>query len=140
MKILKKCLEIAYSLYSTKHPIRAFHISFFIHRNRIAAIGINNKKTSPVNLHNPKINESGQRIDVTKYTCSELNSFLKIRNKTNIPYNKLTLINVRIDRNGKIRNSCPCKSCMSLIDFMGVKDVYYTNNFGSFVKLKEENI
>jgi len=65
-------------------------------------------------------------------TCSEWVCLNKIKKTTNIDYNKLILVNVRIDREGSVRNSRPCKSCESLLKALQPKKVYYTNDNGEF--------
>jgi hypothetical protein len=72
------------------------------------------------------------KILETKTTCAELDLFLRLKNKTNIPYNKLRIVNVRLDKNLKIRNSKCCRSCKSLIDYMKPKSMYYTTEEGIF--------
>lgn len=110
-----------------KAPTRCQHFSFIFHKNKLITIGKNSKKSNPTNIKNPKINEDGQKIK-NKYTCSELHAFIKFKNTTNIPFNKVNLVITRIDRNGKIRGSKPCTSCQNLLNFLNIKEIYYTTD------------
>lgn len=129
-----KCLEVSGALWSKDHPIRSFHISFLFYKNRIVSIATNDKKTNPLNLRNPKINEFGINVSDTKYSCSEMRAFLKVRNTTNIPFHKLTLVNVRLNRNREFGFARPCVSCENLIKFCNIRKVFYTNELGNFVE------
>lgn len=46
----------------------------------------------------------------------------------------LTLLNIRIDRSGRVRQSKPCKGCMDMIEKAGFAEVLYTDEFGSVVR------
>jgi hypothetical protein len=39
-------------------------------------------------------------------------------------------VNVRIDRAGKIRLSKPCKGCSALIQYCGLREIWYTDDTG----------
>jgi hypothetical protein len=46
------------------------------------------------------------------------------------------MVNVRIDLNGKIRNSKPCPFCQNLLKFLDFREVWFTNDSGGFEKYK----
>lgn len=49
-----------------------------------------------------------------------------------------SLLVVKISRKEeRLSNAHPCEMCMQLMDFIGIKDVYYSNENGEIVKLKE---
>ena len=123
------------ALYEPLSESRCQHLSIAVYKNRIVSIAKNNKKTSPINLLNPKFDRDGQNISGIKGSCSELNALKKIKRMTNIPFEKITLYVTRVNRNKQISMSRPCFSCCSLLDFEGIKDVFYTNNLGEFEKL-----
>jgi hypothetical protein len=113
------------ALRETNAETRCQHFSFIFHKNKLITIGKNSKKSNPTNIKNPKINQEGKRIK-NKYTCSELHAFIKFKNMTNIPFGKVNLVVTRIDRNGRIRGSKPCTSCQNLLNFLNLKEIYYT--------------
>lgn len=127
MKTLNKSVELAQALFNPeKHIPRCFVASFGWYKNRIIGVGINSIKSNPINLRNPLFcRRTGDFIDKNS-TCAELSLFLKIKNTTNIDFNKITIINVRLTRDGKIGNSKPCLSCKSLISFCEPKNLFYS--------------
>lgn len=129
-----KLIEISRALNDPKRELRNFHTSFLLFKNKIVAIGVNQDKTHPINLRNKKFDRDGNDISGSKGTCSELNAFLKLRNKTNIQSKKCSLVNIRIDRNNNLNFARPCQSCVSLLKFLEIKDVYFSNWDGNFIK------
>lgn len=123
--LLNKCVALTKALREPNAETRCQHFSFIFHKNKLITIGKNSKKSNPTNIKNPKINQEGKRIK-NKYTCSELHAFIKFKNMTNIPFGKVNLVVTRIDRNGKIRGSKPCTSCQNLLNFLNLKEIYYT--------------
>lgn len=134
MNKFEKSKEISFALFEKERDFsqRCNHFSFVFYKNRLISIARNSYKTHPINLYNPKYGTSGANISSSKGSCSELNAFIKIRNLTNIPFNKLTLINIRINNNGEIALARPCSSCFSLIQWLSPKEVFYSTNLGEF--------
>lgn len=133
--IINKVKEIAFAFDKEQFPGRALHLSFLIYKKHIIAIGQNSKKTHPINLKNKKITKDGTDISKFRGTCSEWNALNKLKRLTNIPAERCILINIRINKQNKIRNSRPCCSCLSLLSFFGVPLIYYSNENGKFQKL-----
>jgi deoxycytidylate deaminase len=126
-----KVVDISRALTLKDSPLRCQHFSFILYRNRIISIGQNSKKTSPKNLRNKHFSRSsGKDISHNKGTCSELAAIVKLKNTTNIDFKKCVLINVRIDKKGKMNNSKPCGSCRSLLSYFSFKKVFYTSPEG----------
>jgi hypothetical protein len=128
---LKKSLEMAYAEYDYDYDMRVQIFSFGWYKNKIICIGKNKNKTHPLNITKNPIYFDDKILE-TKTTCAELDLFLKLKRKTNIPYNKLKIVNVRLDKNMNIRNSKCCRSCASLITYMKPKSIYYTTDNGNF--------
>ena len=114
-----------------------FHVSFVTWKGKVVAVGLNNKKTHPINLKNPKISKEGENVCTHKHTCSELNAFVKLKNLTNVPFHKCSLVNIRILKNGTFGNALPCQSCESLISYLNLKTVHYTDSAGNLVEYGE---
>ncbi len=133
-KLFDKSIELARALYQKDFELRTQHFSFIFYKNRIITVGQNNNKTNPINKKNPKFNREGFDITDQKKTCSELTALRELKNKTNIAFNKVKMVNVRIGQKGIIMNSRPCFSCSSLLKHFGPKEIYYTNNNGIFEK------
>ena len=128
--MFNKSLEIANALWEKDCKIRCQVFSMAFWKSRLLAVSKNNARTHPLNLRNP-IYFNGIRYD-DKGSCAELNLFIKLRNTTNIPFSKITIVNVRLDRNKRIAMSRPCISCSNLIKYLAPKNVYFTNEYGEF--------
>ncbi len=130
----QKYVEIFKALVPPKEEwlMRNFHATFAIWGNKLIAIGINKNKTHPLNLKNRKKNSSGMDYSDSKFSCSELVCLNMVRRKTDIAFNKITLLNFRQNREGKLAMAKCCKGCESLVSFLGVRKVYYTNDSGEF--------
>ncbi len=133
---LEKCVNLTKALRETDSKLRCQHFSFIFHKNRIITIGKNSNKSNPTNQKNPKTGLNGELVK-DKYTCSELNAFIKFKNLTNIDFTKTNLVTTRIDRNGKIRNSKPCTSCQNLIKFLNPKKTFYSVDSNGDNKFEE---
>lgn len=127
MNKFQKSVELARALFNpNKHEPRCFVASFGWYKNRIIGIGINSIKSNPINLRNPLFcRRTGNFIEKTS-SCAELMLFLKIKNTTNIDFDKISITNVRLTRDGKIGNSKPCNSCESLCRFLKPRNLFYT--------------
>lgn len=135
IKILEKIKEIAFAFDKNSFSSRNLHLSFLIYKNRIISIGQNSKKTHPINLRNRKISKDGIDISSFRGSCSEWNALLRLKNLTNIPARKCSLVNIRINKNNEIRMSRPCYSCLRLLAFYDITDVCYSNERGGFERL-----
>lgn len=50
-----------------------------------------------------------------------------------------SMLVVKISRaEERLGNACPCEMCRKLMDYIGIKNVFYTNEEGEIVKLKED--
>ena len=136
MKIFDKIKEIAFAFDKDSFPGRSLHLSFIIYKKRIIAIGQNSKKTHPINLRNPKISKEGVDISSFRGVCSEWSALRQLKNLTNIPAKKCSLINIRINKLNEIRNSRPCNSCVPLLLFFGIDNIYYSDETGEFKRLE----
>lgn len=132
---LQKSLDLSFSLFDIDYGLRVQVFSFGWHGSKLIAIGRNKNKTHPLNRRNKLIFKDTGKVHLEKKICAELDLALKIKRKTNIDYKKITIVNVRLDRNGNICNSKPCRSCESLIEYIGPRSIYYTNTEGKFEKL-----
>lgn len=106
-----------------KHPeLNNFpHWSFVVVDSKIISTGVN-QKTSP-----PKYFGYHNLIDPTfipKYH-SELRAIKKAKIK-----NSFSLINVRLNKFGEIKNSMPCLKCKNILIEFNCKTVFYSTELG----------
>ena len=130
----QKYIDLSLALFDPNYPLRCQHFTFVTKNGgKILAIGRNQNKFHSLNIKNPGICKNGDFF--TKLSiCSEFSALNRIKNTTQIKYNKLILFNIRIDRNKKICLSRPCNSCKSLLNWLGIKKIYYTDENGHFIK------
>lgn len=130
MREFQRSIEYARADFDYNFVVRCQVWSFAWYKGRILAVAKNDNKTHPLNLIN-KLNFSDGNTHFTKGKCAELVLFLRLKNKTNVSFSKITIINVRIDKNGNVCMARPCVSCKNLIAFMKPKAVYFSNDTGS---------
>lgn len=119
---LKEYLKLAYPI-CLSIPRQKKHVSIIIHKNRIVSVGTNSFKT------HPKAKKIGYHFEEMH---SELEAFQRV--PYNIKKKKLTLVNVRFNRFGKLRMSRPCELCTPWCKEI-FNEIYYTTNEG-LVRMK----
>ena len=126
MKIFSKVVEVSHALLN-EHPSlhRCRHFSFIVSGNRILKIGFNRSKTHPINLKYNYVNKRGEYMGDQVGIHSEMDAVIKF-GESNCA--GLTMINTRIDRNGKLAMSKPCRGCMHMLSHLNFNSVYYFDN------------
>jgi len=101
-------------------PLRCKHFSFIVLRNKIISVGYNTTRTNPM----------AEKFEYEYPTThSELAAILNLQMPPSvIRYCKL--INVRIDKDGKLMLSRPCKHCMRLLQTFVFDEVWYSEPDG----------
>lgn len=105
--------------------MRTSHVAFLIKKGKIVHIGWNKNKTHPYNLYHPY-------HDGNVGLHAELDVCLKSGLEALCDYK---MVVIRIDREGKMCNSRPCRGCQSLIKQMGLDEVWYSDIGGNIVKM-----
>lgn len=128
-----KIIEVSYALIN-KHnaDLRCRHFSFIMDKNKIISIGLNSLKTHPKNLKYNYVNKLNQNISDIVGTHSELSAVIKLGEED---CSGLTLVNTRINRNNELDFSAPCSGCLDMIKQLNFKNVYFSNNSGTFDKV-----
>lgn len=127
-----KAIELSRAMYDPNFPLRCQHFSFIFYKNTLVSVGRNSPKTTPINILNQPLNR--ENVIHYKGSCAEWNSVNRLKNLTNIPFNKCILINTRINRNGEIAYARPCLFCCNLLRFIDLRGVYYTGYSGELVR------
>lgn len=123
--LINRICSIAYTICPTNREMRSSHVAFLLKRSKIVHIGWNKCKTHPYNLRHPY-------HDGTTYRHAELDVLFKSGKEFLYGYK---LIVIRIDRNGKICNSRPCRGCQSVIKQFGIDEVWHSNANGSIIQM-----
>jgi hypothetical protein len=111
---------------------RCRHFTFIVDGSRIVCTGTNTRKTHPANLMYSYVNRKMEPISSFVGTHSEMRAVLSLGLDK---CRGLTLVNVRVDRNGKLALSKPCVGCMDMIEKAKFGVVFHTDNNGQFVRL-----
>lgn len=113
-----RCVELA-----TKSTFRTRHGCVVVHGGKIIGSGFN------INLKHPMI----KQFNELKTLHAEMIAIMRVKNKRLLKDSALFV--TRISPKGKSIMSKPCCICMNVIKSFGVKDIYYTNEDGNWVKL-----
>lgn len=107
-----------------------------VYKGNLLAIGHNSYKTSPVQREYNKL----RNFDVDNWTNSlhaEIHALNKVKN-LDIDFSKVNLYIYRQWKSGKSALARPCPACMRMIKDMGIKNIYYTTEYGyCYEKIKD---
>ena len=103
-----------------KHYI---HYSFAVVDGSVYVVGTNKSAVPSVHLG------YNQRVPEPKIH-SELDAYKKLRKIVPIGKVQWSLINVRLNRSGEMKNSRPCHVCQEWLSQVGCTEVYYTTEAG----------
>lgn len=112
---------------------RCRHFSFVFDGTRLVSMGTNSRKTHPANLDFGYVSRKSRPISGIVGTHSELKATLRAGMGR---CRGLTLVNTRVNRNGRLDNSRPCRGCMDVIRRAGFLEVYYTDKKGEFRRME----
>ena len=134
MKILKKALKLSFERFRPNSFQRRYHFTIAFDVNKPILICQNN----PIKV-NHKAYRIGQQFNIKTYqdfpyVHSESHLISKLLDRYNSIDTNLSIVNVRINRQGIILLSKPCKNCQKILDAVGLKKVYWSideNTFGS---------
>ena len=99
-----------------------------VYKRHIISVGFNSNKTHPIQ----KIyNRERFAEDCTPHSLhAEITALVFLKDRKDIKWSDVDLYIYRENRNGELRMSKPCKSCMALIKELGIKRIHYTTNDG----------
>lgn len=140
MKILNKALKLSYDRFNPNSFQRRYHFTIAFDVNKPILICQNN----PIQLSN-KAYRIGQQFNIKTYqdfpyVHSESYLISKLLDRYNSIDTNLSIVNVRINRQGIILLSKPCENCQKILDAVGLKKVYWSidkNTFGCMNEIIE---
>lgn len=125
------CREIA----KTSDYNRARLGAIVVEGKRIISTGNNQKKTRPLQ-HKYNIYRDFQNyVDSIAYQHAEIAAISPLIGKE-IDWSKVSIYVYRIKKDGSPGCSKPCKACAQLIKDLGIRTVYYIDDFGRYIKEK----
>ena len=123
--LISQCLSIA-KKHNNTHPNKNswHHFCFIIQDNKLIEWGFN-RRGKPLNGHgympHQMVHAENDAYKKAKGIMDKRESF--------------EIINIRLNRRGELRNSFPCKCCMSYLKFFGCNKIWFTTNVG-FAKME----
>ena len=132
-RIVDKSVQLSLSLfpqaYSKKRGYRTFHFAFGCKKNELLAIGQNDPdKPSGKALKFARMFNTRQTM-AYPYLHAEIDVVSRLWGKVHID-NNIKIVVVRLNKTGQLQNSKPCKSCKTVLDALGVEDVWWSTNEG----------
>lgn len=112
---------------------RCRHFTFVFRGYRLLSVGVNSPKTHPRNLLYRYVGRGEVDIAPVVGTHSEMNAVLRLGDEDP---RGLTLVNTRVNRNGKLDNSRPCLGCTDMLRRLGFGRVFHTVKGGDFVRME----
>ena len=132
-KIVVKTIKRAYQNWKPNPLIRCYHYAAAFDGNKMIAFAKNN----PIKF-NAKAYHMGEmfNIDTYKeypYPHAESDLISKLLHRYNSIRTDWSIVVLRINREGKILLSKPCKNCQKILDALELKNIYYSDNDGNFI-------
>lgn len=132
MKIIEESFDIAQSLLpkaknSRYSKNKFFHFAFGYNNKKLLGIGQNNPDkthTKALRLHD----KFGIKTEYP-YFHAETDLISKLWNKYYID-NRLSVVVIRLNKNGKLRTSKPCKRCNKILSSLGIEKIIWSVNDG----------
>jgi hypothetical protein len=132
MKILKKAIKLSYDRFKPNPFQRRYHFTIAFDVNKPILICQNN----PIKI-NHKAYRIGQQFNIQTYqdfpyVHSESHLVSKLLDRYNSIDTNLSIVNVRINRQGIVLLSKPCENCQKILDAVGLKRVYWSMDKNTF--------
>jgi hypothetical protein len=132
MKILKKAIKLSYDRFNPNPFQRRYHFTIAFDGNKPLLIAQNN----PLKI-NHKAYLIGKKFNINTYqefpyVHSESHLISKLLDRYNSIDTDLSIVNVRINRQGIVLLSKPCKNCQKILDAVGLNKIYWTVSGNKF--------
>lgn len=134
MKIIKRAIRLSYARFDPNPYQRRYHFAIAFDNNKPILIAENN----PIKIDN-KAFKIGKRFNIKQYkeypySHAESHLVSQLLDRYNTIRSDLSLVVLRINRQGRILMSKPCENCQRILDAVGLNKVYWSidsNTFGS---------
>jgi len=140
MKIIVKTIKKAYKYWEPNPLIRCYHYAAAFDGNKMIEFAWNDP-----NNFDSKAYKIGQRFNIDTYKeypylHAESHLVSKLLHRYNSICSNWSIVVLRINREGRILLSKPCKKCQKILDAVDLKKIYYSDNFGNFVSAKPKRL
>lgn len=134
MKIIDKAIKLSYDSFTPNEFQRRYHYAIAFSGKKPILVCENN----PIKI-NSKAYKMGKRFNIQTYKefpyiHAESHLVSKLLDRYNEIDDDLSIVVLRINRQGKILLSKPCDNCQKILDAVGLHRVYWSidrNTFGS---------
>ena len=132
-KIIAKTIKKAYQNWKPCRAIRTYHYAAAFDNNKMIGFAQNN----PIKF-DAKTFRMGEMFNIRTYKeypypHAESHLISKLLRRYNSICTNWSIVVLRINREGKILLSKPCKNCQKILDALDLNNVYYSNNQGNFI-------
>lgn len=134
---IHKFIHIVKELKSEFQSGQCFHTTFALKGSKILAIGVNNyKKQHPRKKFGDYIKRGSKTYQASLH--SEIDCIKKLGLRDD--YHKITIVNIRVDNNGRLTNSEPCSNCKKVLSKYNFKRIYFTIDENSIGRYYNESM
>jgi|LakMenE01Jun11ns_1017448.scaffolds.fasta_scaffold9935559_6 hypothetical protein len=128
MKILDKTIKRSYKSWKPHPLIRCYHYAAAFDNNKMIAFAGNN----PIRF-SAKAFKMGERFNISTYkefpfVHAESHLVSKLLDRYDTIDTNWKIVVVRINREGRILLSKPCKNCQKILDALELYNVFYSTN------------
>ena len=139
-KIIDTIIKKAYRNWKPCRAIRVYHYCAAFNGNKLIAFTQNN----PVKTHTGAY-RIGEDFNLPKYKefpfyHAESHLISQLLDRYNTVDPNWSIVVMRINRKGLVLGSKPCENCDKLLQAVGLTDVYYSMDDGSFSDSFGENV
>jgi hypothetical protein len=99
------------------------HYTFIVQDNKIIEYGVNRPGEPPIHYGYHAFNGYKPKIH------SEIDAYKKAKGLL-VPNKWFEIVNIRLNKQGKIRMSKPCFCCENILRELGCKKFYFSHNTG----------
>ena len=131
MNIIDQSLEVAQSILPEACGQRKrnsmFHFAFGYNKSKLLAIGQNNPEKT--NAKAWRLSQKFNTDIIYPYLHAETDLVSKLWGRHYID-NRLKIVVIRLNKNGKLRQSKPCKRCNKILKALDVNKVWWSTENG----------
>ena len=139
-KIIAKTIKKAYQNWKPCRAIRTYHYAAAFDNNKMIGFAQNN----PIKF-DAKAFRMGEMFNIRTYKeypypHAESHLISKLLHRHNTICTNWSIVVLRINREGRILLSKPCKNCQKILDALDLKNIYYSIDGGKFVSTKQARL
>jgi deoxycytidylate deaminase len=97
--------------------------------NKVFATGFSQHKTHPLQMYYNRFRDFSSQTDIEHKMHAEMVVISQLRMK-NIDFSKISIYVYRLCRSRDAGIARPCNACMRALKNLGIKNVFYTTDFG----------